>query len=63
MFGIDKINTHQLVMPGLNPGIDQTFQQRFPWKMDCRVKPGNDNYAPAASTTCAKSCSRFFWVR
>jgi len=27
-----------LVMPGLDPGIHHASQ-----KMDCRVKPGNDN--------------------
>jgi hypothetical protein len=29
--------THAIVMPGLDPGIHHAK------KMDCRVKPGNDN--------------------
>jgi hypothetical protein len=32
---------HSLVMPGLDPGIHQSSQE-FLKRMDCRVKPGND---------------------
>jgi hypothetical protein len=29
-------------MPGLDPGIHPSSQKIFSKKMDCRVKPGND---------------------
>jgi hypothetical protein len=29
-------------MPGLDPGIHPSSQKVFSKKMDCRVKPGND---------------------
>jgi hypothetical protein len=30
-------------MPGLDPGIHRSSQNAFLKKMDCRVKPGNDD--------------------
>jgi hypothetical protein len=29
-------------MTGLDPGVHPSFARSFPEKMDCRVKPGND---------------------
>jgi hypothetical protein len=34
---------HSLVMPGLDPGIHQSSEEFFEG-MDCRVKPGNDEF-------------------
>jgi hypothetical protein len=36
-----------LVMPGLDPGIHRSSQEHFSKKMDCRVKPGNDEMSQA----------------
>jgi hypothetical protein len=30
-------------MPGLDPGIHHLRKKHVPKKMDCRVKPGNDD--------------------
>jgi len=32
-----------VVMPGLDPGIPLLARRLFAKRMDCRVKPGNDN--------------------
>jgi hypothetical protein len=32
-----------LVLPGLDPGIHPSSQKVLSKKMDCRVKPGNDD--------------------
>ena len=34
-----------LVMPGLDPGIHQSSRKAFFKMMDCRVKPGNDEFS------------------
>jgi hypothetical protein len=39
-----------LVMPGLDPGIHPSSQEVFSKKMDCRVKPGNDDSSTFAPT-------------
>jgi hypothetical protein len=36
-----------LVMPGLGPGIHRSSQEHSSKKMDCRVKPGNDEMSQA----------------
>jgi hypothetical protein len=33
------------IMPGLDPGIHRSSQEVFSKSMDCRVKPGNDEYS------------------
>jgi hypothetical protein len=45
-----KVGVHakKLVMPGLDPGIHPSSQEAVSKKMDCRVKPGNDDLSAFA---------------
>jgi hypothetical protein len=53
MFGIEMLTQPTLVMPGLDPGIHPSSQQRFSKKMDHRVKPGDDeSWFVIARSTC-----------
>jgi hypothetical protein len=36
---VSRAHQSQIVMPGLDPGIHHSSK-----KMDCRVKPGNDEF-------------------
>jgi hypothetical protein len=38
----EAASTKQDVMPGLDPGIHPSSQERFSKVLDGRVKPGND---------------------
>src|SRR5216683_5767148 len=42
-----------IVMPGLDPGIHPSSQEAFSKKMDCRVKPGNDDTVDNSPNTWA----------
>jgi hypothetical protein len=46
-----------IVMPGLDPGIHPSSQEAFS-KMDCRVKPGNDDAVDNSPDTWADIRSR-----
>jgi hypothetical protein len=41
MRGLVAGSSQVIVMPGLDPGIHLSLQKFFE-RMDCRVKPGND---------------------
>jgi hypothetical protein len=47
-------------MPGLDPGIHQSSEEHFSKKMDCRVKPGNDE-ASSNCTLCHDSYAAVFF--
>jgi hypothetical protein len=48
-----------LVMPGLDPGIHDDRQRTLTVRMDCRVKPGNDEEKSSPGMTVARRDCHF----
>ena len=57
--------THPIVMPGLDPGIHLSEYRRRQVSdtgVDCRVKPGNDDFGNAGSAPSMHRATAVYWM-